>query len=366
MSISPTTRTINSPTFFYSRSRWPLLQLGIMAVLLVVALALPYLGADQYVVSLAMTVLVAAILAASVNFLVGDGGMASLGHGAIAAASSYGAGWASRNGLEPGMQVVVALGITIVVSFVYGILSMRASGIFFLMITVALGMVVYGLAYRLSSVTGGENGITGITRPEAIEPYWVYYYVIVAAFVLVTLALWVISRSPFGASLRGIRDSETRMRSLGYNVTAYRLAAIMMSGFVAGLAGLLSVWHTHFISPSAAGVHRSVLLIVMVILGGVGTTFGPLVGAAIVVLIENVVSGVVDRWPTLLGLVFILVIMFARKGIMGGVISLIARWRARRGRDDDPPAAPPADDAPPERAGRRRATFLQDTRKEQP
>ncbi|MER7796260.1 branched-chain amino acid ABC transporter permease [Microbacterium sp. NPDC096154] len=339
MTLSPVTKTINSPTFFYSRSRWPLLQLGIMAALLVVAIALPYLGTDQYVISLAMTILIGAMLAASVNFLVGDGGMASLGHGAIAAASSYGAAWASRQGMEPAGQIAIALMVTIAVSFVYGVLSMRTSGIFFLMVTLALGMVIFGLAYRWSGVTGGENGITGIQRPDALGPYWIYYYFLVGVFVLVTGALWVISRSPFGASLRGIRDSETRMRSLGYNVAAYKLGAFMMSGFVAGLAGLLAVWHTHFISPSAAGVHRSVLLIVMVILGGVGTTFGPLVGAAIVVLIENVVSNSVERWPTLLGLVFILVILFARKGIMGGVIALLARRRATSvsaGPPDDP------------------------------
>ncbi|GGH43607.1 branched-chain amino acid ABC transporter permease [Microbacterium album] len=335
MTHSPITRTINSPTFFYSRTRWPWLQLVLMVILLAFAVALPYLGADQYVVSLAMTILIAAMLAASVNFLVGDGGMASLGHGAIAAASSYGAGWASRQGLEPEMQIVVALGVTLVVSFVYGALSMRTSGIFFLMVTLALGMVIFGLAYRWSGVTGGENGITGIRRPDVLGPYWIYYFFLVGMFVLVTVALWVISRSPFGASLRGIRDSETRMRSLGYNVPAYKLGAFMMSGFVAGLAGLLAVWHTHFVSPSSAGVHRSVLLIVMVILGGVGTTFGPLMGAAVVVLIENVVSNSVERWPTLLGLVFILVILFARKGIMGGVITLLGRFGS------GPPSAGP-------------------------
>ena len=336
------TRTIR--TFGAPRSgRLRIINMVLLVVVLGLALALPYLGATSYAISLVSTIIVAAILASSVNFLVGDGGMASLGHAAIAAASAYGAGWASKQGMDPGMQVLVALGVTLIVSLVYGVLAMRTSGIYFLMVTLALGMVVFGLAYRLSSVTGGENGITGIQRPAFIGEYWTFYYFIVAAFVVTTLLLWVVSRSPFGASLRGIRDSESRMRSLGYSVPAYKLGAFMISGTVAGLAGLLAVWHTHFVSPSSAGVHRSVLLIVMVILGGVGTTFGPLVGAAIVVFVENVLSNEVQRWPTVLGLIFILVILFARAGIVGSIQKMLRRWRRRRehSSEDPDPDAPP-------------------------
>jgi branched-chain amino acid transport system permease protein len=242
--------------------------------------------------------------------------------------------------MDVGGQVTIALSVTIVVSLAYGVLSMRTSGIYFLMVTLAVGMVVFGLAYRLSFVTGGENGITGIQRPAFIGDYWTFYWFILGIFVLTTLLLWVVGRSPFGASLRGLRDSESRMRSLGYSVASYKLGAFMISGTIAGLAGLLSVWHTHFISPSAAGVHRSVLLIVMVILGGVGTTFGPLIGAAVVVLVENVLSNEIERWPTILGLIFILVILFARAGIVGSIQKLVRRIRRRRS------GAPPGDTGP--------------------
>src|SRR5690606_29556561 len=224
-------------------------------------------------------------------------------------------------------------------SDLYGLLSMRTSGIYFLMVTLAVGMLVYGLAFRFATVTGGENGISGVARPEWMGSYWMYYYVVLALFVLITAGLWVVGSSPFGASLRGIRDSESRMRSLGYSVRAYKLGAFMMSGAVAGLAGLLAVWHTHFVSPSTAGVDRSVHLVVMVILGGIGTLLGPLIGAAVVVLVENVLSSHVDRWPTLLGLIFILVILFARAGIAGSTRKLFRRIRAR------------AKSAPPPQAG---------------
>jgi branched-chain amino acid transport system permease protein len=332
-----TVRTFGAPR----RDRVQLLNIILLGALLIVAVALPYLGASGFIVSLVATILIAATLASSVNFLAGNGGMVSLGHAGIAAASAYGAGWASREGLDPGMQVLFALGMTLLVSLIYGLLSMRTSGIYFLMVTLAVGMLIYGLAFRLSSVTGGENGISGIARPDWMESYWVFYYVVLAAFVAATLLLWVVGNSPFGASLRGVRDSESRMRSLGYSVRSYKLGAFMVSGTVAGLAGLLSVWHTHFVSPSTAGVDKSVHLIVMVILGGIGTLLGPLIGAAIVVLVENVLSSYVDRWPTILGLIFIFVILFARAGIAGSARKLFRRLRAR-----SKSASPPERDDP--------------------
>jgi len=339
-----TVRTFGPPR----RDRVQLMNLGLLAALLVAALALPYLGASSFVVSLASTILIAATLASSVNFLAGNGGMVSLGHAGIAAASAYGAGWASRQGFDPGMQVVFALGMTLAASLVYGLLSMRTSGIYFLMVTLAVGMLIYGLAFRLSSVTGGENGISGIARPEWMDSYWIYYYVVLGAFVIATAVLWIVGNSPFGASLRGIRDSESRMRSLGYSVRSYKLGAFMISGSVAGLAGLLAVWHTHFVSPSTAGVDRSVHLIVMVILGGIGTLLGPLIGAAVVVLVENVLSSHVDRWPTILGLIFILVILFARAGIAGSTRKLFRRLRARSKEAPPPDRGAPGGTAVPD------------------
>lgn len=327
MTVRDLSSVVAAPVAAPKRTRTRVLQYAVAGVALLVAAALPYVGVSGFVVSLASTILISATLAASVNFLAGQGGMVSLGHAGIAAAAAYGAGWASRNGFDTLGQFLFAVVLTIIASFLYGLLSMRTSGIYLLMVTLAVGMLVYGLAFRLSSVTNGENGISGIKRPEWMGTYWVFYYVTLAAFVLSTAAFWVIAKSPFGAGLRGIRDSESRMRSLGYSVRAYKLAAFMMSGMVAGLAGLLSVWHTHFVSPSTAGVDRSVHLIVMVILGGIGTMSGPLLGAGIVVLIENVLSSSVARWPTVLGLVFILVILFARAGIAGSIGKLLSRKR---------------------------------------
>jgi branched-chain amino acid transport system permease protein len=309
-----------------------IVQVALLAALLVFFLALPYLGVSKFQIGQAVTILIAAMTAASVNFLIGEAGLASLGHGAIAGAASYAIAWAYKQGFDPGLSVLIAVALTLVVSFIYGLLTMRTSGIYFLMVTLAIGMLIYGLAFRMSSVTGGDNGIL-LMRPEWInarDNWWVFYYFVVGVFAVATLVLWVVSRSPFGASLRGIRDNENRMRSLGYSVGWYKVAAFMISGFIAGMAGVLGAWNTQSVSPDSVNVEASILLVVMVILGGISTVLGPLVGAAIVITVRFTVSSYVDRWQTLLGVVFILVILVARAGLVGSITKLVNRIRRRR------------------------------------
>jgi branched-chain amino acid transport system permease protein len=145
--------------------------------------------------------------------------------------------------------------------------------------------------------------------------------------VVLTAALWIVGNSPFGASLRGVRDSESRMRSLGYSVPTYKFVAVVLSGIVAGIAGVLAVWQFEFISPSAGGFDRSAMVVVMVIIGGIGTLLGPLLGATLVVSIEQVLSTYVDRWPLILGVLFIVVVIFAPQGLVGGLRQLASRLR---------------------------------------
>lgn len=310
-----------------------------LAVLLVLLIVVPY-TTSAYTTSLVALMLIAAMLATSVNFMAGQMALVSVGHAGIAATAGYGIAWAAKNGWTLGGQLLLALVLTLVVSAIYGATSMRTNGIFFLMVTLALGMVVWGLTYRMAQVTGGENGISGVRRPETIAPYWTFYFVVLLLFVLATLALWIVSRSPYGLVLQGIKESESRMSSLGYQITGYKFTAMMISGTVAGLAGVLWVWHAEFTSPTSAGFLRSALTVVMVILGGVGTVLGPLVGAAIVIWTEHVLSSHVERWPTVLGLIFVVVILFAPGGVVGGVKSLRTAWTRRRG---GPPTDPPAD-----------------------
>jgi branched-chain amino acid transport system permease protein len=316
------------------------LRLLPVVILLAIAVAAPYLVASYYV-SLLSLALVAAILATSINFLAGNAGLVSLGHAGIAATAGYGLAWAFRQGWDVGAQLAVAAVMTLIASVIYALISMRTRGIFFLMVTLAAGMVVYGMAYRWSSVTGGTNGIPGVRRPPLLAEYWQFYFLVLGVFVIVTLALIVVSGSSFGLTLRGIRDSESRMVSLGYNVPAYKFAAMVMSGVVAGIAGVLAVWQSEFISPVVAGFLESANGMIMVALGGLGTVFGPLVGAVLVTGFQQVLSSVFERWSTLLGVLFILSVIFAPQGIVGGVSDLGRRLARRRPRSvTEDPSAP--------------------------
>jgi branched-chain amino acid transport system permease protein len=300
----------------------------LIGVVAAVAIVAPYVVSNYYVTLLSL-ILATALLATSVNMLAGDAGLFSLGHAGIAAAAGYGLAWASRQGFDLLGQLLVAGLLTLIASAIYGLISMRTNGVFFLMVTLAAGMVCFGMAYRWSSVTGGDNGLTGIRRPELIGEYWQFYFFVLLTFVLVTLALIRVSRSPFGLALRGIRDSESRMRSLGYNVPGYKFVGVMLSGVVAGIAGILLVWQTEFISPSFAGFEASALALVMIVLGGIGTTMGPLVGTAVVLTISQVLSTYVDRWPTILGVLFIASVILAPEGLIGGIRALASRVRER-------------------------------------
>lgn len=289
--------------------------LGALAALAAVYTA-PYV-LSPFMISLVTLVFISGLLATSVNLLAGEVGLVSIGHAGISAAAGYGIAWATTNGHGVAVSLLVALVLVVVVSGLFGLTTMRTRGIVYLMITLALGMVSYGLALRLSNVTGGQNGLTGIRRPAAIDVWWKYYYFAAAVFLLGIAAVWVVRRSPFGLTMRAVRDSESRASSLGYSVAGTKLAATLLSGLLAGAAGMLAVWNSEFISPATVSFGRSAMAVVMVILGGTGTLFGPAVGAGVVVGFEHLLSSYVERWPTLLGLVFIVIVLFLPRGLLG-------------------------------------------------
>jgi branched-chain amino acid transport system permease protein len=313
-----------------------------IAAAIAVALAAPFV-LPTYLVTLLSLVFAAALLASSVDLLAGQGGLVSIGHAGIAASSAYAIAWGTRESVGLPVQLGLAVGVTLAVSAVYALTTMRTRGIVFLMITLALGIVVYGLALKLSTITGGQNGLTGIDRPELLASPTAFYLLTVIAFVLAVAFRAVVARSPFGLVLRGTRESETRMSSLGYSVSRAKFLAVMLSGLLAGIAGVLIVWQAEFISPNVASFSRSAMAVVMVILGGTGTLLGPLIGAGVVVGTEHWLSSYVERWPTLLGLVFIAVVLFAPGGVVGAVTR--RRQGEVRGRQNAEPgtrAAPPS------------------------
>ncbi|MCA1453601.1 branched-chain amino acid ABC transporter permease [Bradyrhizobium sp. BRP22] len=303
---------------------------GWIALAAVALIALP-LVLPSYQVSITTQILIFSVLAMSIDVLAGYGGRTTLGHGAIFGASTYVViYWTAV--LGGGIWTGVALGIlcATLLAAVFALLAIRTSGVYFLLLTLALGMIVWGLCLRWTSVTGGENGLRGIGRPEFIADHISFYYAVLLVVAPVTWAMWRFVHSPFGLTLRGIRDSESRMRSLGYNVPLHLFIAFVASGFFAGIAGALYALFNNFVSPSTVQLSQSVAALLMAITGGVGTLLGSFVGATLIIALENVVSAFTARWPTVLGVTFVLIMIFAPEGVVGRVRILLSRRRKRQ------------------------------------
>ncbi|GIX47552.1 MAG: branched-chain amino acid ABC transporter permease [Candidatus Tectimicrobiota bacterium] len=273
--------------------------------------------------------LIYAMFAMSIDLLAGYAGLVTLGHAGIFGISAYLVGYlTARLGLP--MHVTFPCGVlgAVGASLLFGIMAVRTSGVYFLLITMAQGMIVWGLAFRWTSVTGSENGIRGILRPDALATQQAYYYVILGAFVLVAFLLVRLVRSPFGLSLLGLRENEARLRALGYSVWLHRLLAFLVSGCFAGIAGAFYAFHNNFVSPDAVHFVLSGQGLLMVILGGAGTLVGPVVGAGVFIFLRNVVSLYTDRWPMVLGALFVLTVLLAPQGLVGLARQLLRRWPA--------------------------------------
>ncbi len=298
------------------------------------ALALIPLIAGDFYVNLGSQIFVAAIFAASLNLLVGYGGLTSLGHASWVGLASYTSAWLFlKMGAGHLITAPIALVGTTLVAGIFGWIALRATGLGFLMITLALSQVVWGTAYRWASVTNGDNGLAGLTRPAPFgidlngAAAFYYFTLIITAF-----SLWMIARfvnSPFGAALRGTRDQPRRMSALGYDVWLIRWVTFVYSAFWGAVAGLLYVYYNKYIHPSALSLTNSAEGLLGVIAGGSGTLAGPVVGAAVVVIMKNYVSAYIERWNMLLGFVFVAIVLFVPDGIVPGIRRLWARWRGK-------------------------------------
>lgn len=294
-------------------------KIGLTVAGIAFAVAAPYMF-SPFLIGLFTLALIAGLFAQSVDLLSGYAGLVTLGHAGVSASAAYGVGYmASKQGAGLAAQLAVGITAGLVVSLIFAVMTMRSDGVYFMMITLAQGMIVWGLSIRLYDITGAENGLTGIDRPAAIAPYWKYYYFTLTVVVLCWMALGIVVKSPFGTSLKGLRASETRMRMLGYNTTLQKLYVFMLAGLFATISGLLLVYLNEFISPSSVTLAASAIGVLEAILGGIGTLVGPMIGAFVIVFVQNVVSIYVERWPTLMGLIFVVVVLFARRGVVGAI-----------------------------------------------
>ncbi len=306
-------------------------RLAALAALAAVALFLPRV-LSSFHLGLAMEILIFGLAAMSLDLLAHTG-LVSLGHAAFFGGAAYVIGILMNSyHLDFPLTAIVALVAVTGLGALFGLFAVRASGVYFLMVTLALAQVVWGLAYRQSSITGGDNGLSGISRPMlgpisiATQPH--YYYFVLAVVVVCALVLHRIVRSPFGLTLKGIRDSESRMKALGYNTFLHKYLVYILAAAFAGVAGILYAYYNSFINPDAVNLGQSATFVLMVILGGVGTLWGALVGAGIIDLLKNQVGLYTDRWPTIMGAVFVIVVLFARDGLFGSLPRAVA-WVGR-------------------------------------
>ncbi len=304
--------------------------LGRLVVAIGLLALLPLVLGSDYYVNLASQILIAALLAMSLNILVGFGGLTSLGHAAYSGFAAYMVIFTTAHaGFGHLAGAAAALGGTLLLAMLFGFLALRATGLGFLMITLALGQILWGLAFRWVDVTGGDNGLGGFKRPQPLgldlTSATTFFYLALAVFAVAFLAIACFARSPFGQSLAGSRDQPRRMRALGYDVGLIQWISFVYAGFWGGVSGLLYAYYHQFVSPQALHLTNSAETLLMVIAGGAGTLTGPVIGAALVLLLKNVASIYVARWVMLLGFVFILIVMFMPEGLVPG----LARWWRR-------------------------------------
>jgi len=324
--------------------------LAVAAILVALALIVPH--ASSFAILLVTRALAFSILVMSVDLLLGFTGLASMGQAAYLGVGAYlTAILATRYhfGLGDDFWAVVGLAMlgSAALAAFFGLLAMRASGVYFLMITLALGQCVWGLAYRWNSLTGGDNGINLSQRPRFFGIDFshevTFFYLVFACFSASLLIMYTFVRSPFGRSLVGIRERELRMKILGYNTWLHKYLVFIIAGAFGGLAGVLWAHTAGIVSTDDVVLTTSVDALLMVVLGGAGTLIGGVVGAGIVTFVREYLSTLVHWWQYVLGGIYILVILYLPGGLMS-VPQRIRQWRAARtvsAAADDLPAAPP-------------------------
>ena len=316
----------------------------VLAVFAALGLVTPFL--DLFLQSLVTEILVFGILAMSLDILVGFTGLASLGHGAYFGVASYASAivmtktdwWtytaytlADSGGF--GLFYLFLFGIVVAMAFsaLFGFLAIRAKDVYFLMITLSLAMVVWGLAYRWSAVTEGDNGIIVPGRPSllglSINEGLPFFYFTLAVFLLCLGILYLIVQSPFGRTLVGIREREERMEILGYNIWLHKYLAFIIAGTFSGVAGVMWTLYNLFVSPPDVELITSAEALFMVAMGGPATLIGPVIGSAIIRSLQQFVSIYVERWPLILGSIYIIAIMLSRLYGVDGILGIASKLR---------------------------------------
>jgi len=299
---------------------------AVVVILLLLALVLlpvyVELTGSRFLLTLFTRIVILALAAVSLNLILGYGGMMSFGHAAYLGIGGYSVGILAFEGVTSGfVQWPVALLVSALFALVIGALSLRTRGVYFIMITLAFAQMAYYIVAGLARY-GGDDGLTIEKRSQFFPPLNLsnkmqFYYLCLALLFASIYLVWRIVNSRFGLAVQGARSNDTRMRAIGFPTYRYKLTCFVIAGTLCGLSGALLANHTDFVSPAMMYWTRSGDLIIMVVLGGMGSTFGPLFGAVALLVLEEVLSGITEYWQIILGPLLLLVVLFARGGIDG-------------------------------------------------
>jgi branched-chain amino acid transport system permease protein len=277
---------------------------------------------NRFVLTLFTRIIILALAAVSLNLILGFGGMMSFGHAVYLGIGGYAVGMLAHEGIYSGFaQWPIALGASAFFALVIGALSLRTRGVYFIMITLAFAQMAYYIVAGLARY-GGDDGLTIYKRSEFFAPINLsnkmqFYYICLALLYASIYLVWRIVNSRFGMVIQGSRSNDTRMRAIGFPTFRYKLTCFVIAGMLCGLSGALLANHTDFVSPAMMYWTRSGDLIIMVVLGGMGSVVGPVFGAVVLLVLEQTLSGITEYWQIILGPLLLLVVLFARGGIDG-------------------------------------------------
>ncbi len=304
-----------------------LVAAALLAVLVLIPVYSLAIG-NMFPLNLFTRVVILALGAVSLNLILGYGGMVSFGHAAYLGIGGYAIGILAKEGIVTGfVQWPVALAVSALFALIIGAISLRTRGVYFIMITLAMSQMIYYVAAALDRY-GADDGLTLARRSQFgglinISNKIVFYYLCLALLLGGIYLVWRIINARFGLAIQGIRSNERRMRAVGFPTYRYKLTCFVIAGTMCGLAGALLANHTDFVSPAMMHWTRSGDLIVMVVFGGMGTLFGPVIGAVTFLLLEEALSRFTEYPNLVLGPLLLLVALFAR----GGIDGLLSGWR---------------------------------------
>jgi len=301
------------------------LKMSILIGSFLVLAVLPFITEwidEPFYVDLMARVMIFSIAAMSLDFILGYGAMISFGHALYLGLGTYAVGIMAHYEVTNGwLQLLVCIGGTAFIAFILGLISLRTSGIYFIMITFALAQMFYFLGISLEAF-GGDDGLPIDTRSEFFSFFdlneaWNMYYLILGTLLVTTIVLWKVINSRFGMVVRGSHSNDARMQAIGFPTMKYRLAAFVIAGVVCGLAGFLLGNLTEFLTPEYMHWFRSGELMIMVMVGGMGTLFGPLFGAFAYLMVEDFLANFTEYWQFYFGPMLILLVLFAKQGLWG-------------------------------------------------